>query len=68
MIIFIPPPFINRGAVNISFFISDYAADPAPLTVSLHWLTAILQAVDAVDAVSFISDYLEYGLEIRDSG
>ncbi len=68
MIIFHPPPSTDRGAVNSSSPISNHPAEAAPLTVSLHWLTATSQAVDAVDAVSFISDYLEHGPEIRDSG
>ncbi len=64
MIIYRPStPSTDRGVVNTT---ETKLAET--LTVSLHWLTATSQAMDAVDAVSFISDYLEHGPEVRDSG
>jgi hypothetical protein len=38
------------------------------LTVSLHWLTAVTKALDAIDAVGFITDYLGHGPVVHPTG
>ncbi len=64
MIIYRPStPSTNRGVVNTT------ETKPAKtLTVSLHWLTAVTKALDAIDAVGFITDYLGHGPVVHPTG